>query len=310
MWNLKKVLKMKEGRKKRFESLANEWLEYKKNSIKESTYCNYLFIIEKYLNPYFKNEYICNITNYNNLIQDLSKKLAPKTIRDIICILIAILKYYEEEYEYILKIKKANLPKLNKSKIEVLTKKEKRKLENYCMNNLSLETLGIIISLNTGMRIGEICSLKWNDVDIGEKIIKVKNTIQRIYNKRKNKSSVIIGTAKTDNSIREIPMNKKLYEILRTMKKFYSKDSYVLSGNTKAIEPRRYQKVFKYILKKSRIKQYKFHILRHTFATECIEVGMDIKSLSEILGHANVNITLKTYVHSTNEMKKKYLEKL
>lgn len=138
----------------------------------------------------------------------------------------------------------------------------------------------------------------------------MKKTVQRIYNKREMKSKVIIGKAKTDDSIREIPMNKKIYEILQPMKKLYNKEYFVLSGTTKALEPRRYQKNFKFILKECKIRKHKFHILRHTFATECIEVGMDIKSLSEVLGHANINITLKTYVHSSNKMKKKYLEKL
>lgn len=294
----------------KYEDLANEWLEYKKTSIKESTYYNYMFIIEKYLMPYFRGEYVHNITNYNSLIQNLSKKLSSKTIRDIMCILKAMLKYYEEEYECRLKIKKVNLPKLEKNKIEILTKKEKQKLINYCMNNLSKETLGIIICLNTGLRIGEICSLKWENIEFEEKVIKVKKTVQRIYNKREKKSKIIMGKAKTDNSIREIPMNKKIYEILQSMKKLYNKDFFVLSGTTNALEPRRYQKIFKDILKQSKVKKYKFHILRHTFATECIEVGMDIKSLSEILGHANINITLNTYVHSSNKMKKKYLEKL
>lgn len=120
----------------KYEDLVNEWLEYKKTSIKESTYCNYMFNIEKYLMPYFQGEYVHNITNYNSLIQNLSNKLSAKTIRDIMCILKAMLKYYEEEYECRLKIKKVNLPKLEKSKIEILTKKEKQKLINYCMNNL------------------------------------------------------------------------------------------------------------------------------------------------------------------------------
>lgn len=310
MWYLKNVLEKQKIRNIKFEKLANEWLEYKKISIKESSYCNYLFNIEKYLMPYLKNKYVHEITNYNNLIRELSEKLSAKTVRDIVCILKAILKYYEEEYECVLKIKKTILPKLNKSKVDILSKKEKRELERYCIKNLSKETLGVIICLNTGMRIGEICSLKWEDIDLNEKIIKIKNTIQRIYNRKEKKSKVIIGKAKTEHSIREIPINKKLYEILNSMEKLYKKEFFVLSGTSKALEPRRYQKIFESIIRKNNIKKYTFHVLRHTFATECIEVGMDIKSLSEILGHSNINVTLNIYVHSSNGMKKKYLEKL
>lgn len=310
MWNLKRLFKKKEGEKMKFEDLANEWLEYKKNSIKESTYYNYMINIENHLKPYFKNMSFEENINYNNLIQELSERLSSKTIRDIIAILKAIFKYYEEEYDCKLKIKKANVPKMEKKKIDILTKKEQGRLENYCINNMNLKTLGILVCLNTGLRIGEICSLKWENIDFEEKVIRVKKSAQRIYNKREKQTKLIIGKPKTDDSIRVIPMNRKLFEILYSKRKQYKSNYFLLSGKEKCVEPRRYQETFKSILKKSKVKNYKFHILRHTFASKCIEVGMDIKSLSEILGHANINVTLKIYVHSSNKLKKKYLEKL
>lgn len=137
----------------------------------------------------------------------------------------------------------------------------------------------------------------------------MRKTLQRIY--RGNKSEVIIDSPKTRTSIRSIPMSDKLYKILQPIKNNDQKEDFFLTGSSeKFIEPRRYQYMYKFILKQSRIKPYKFHILRHTFATNCIEVGMDPKSLSEILGHSNVNITLSRYVHSSYQIKKKFLEKL
>lgn len=310
MWNLKKVFKMKEGRKMKFEILANEWLEYKKNEIKESTYFNYMINIENHLIPYFKGVCVEDIVNYNNLVQELTLKLSSKTIRDIIVILKSIFKYYEEEYNCKLKIKKVAIPKIEKKKVEILTKKEQGRIENYCMNNLNLKTIGILVCLNTGLRIGEICSLKWENIDFEEKVIRVKKTVQRLYNKKEKQTKLVIGNPKTDDSVRTIQMNKKLLEILYPIRKQYKSGCFLLSGKEKCIEPRRYQDIFKNILKKSKVKEYKFHILRHTFATNCISVGMDIKSLSELLGHANINVTLKIYVHSSNKIKKKYLEKI
>ncbi|HIU52084.1 MAG TPA: site-specific integrase [Candidatus Merdicola faecigallinarum] len=294
-----------------FENIAKDWIENKKVSIKKSTYYNYLFIIEKYLNPEFKGKNIKKIKNYNDYIQKLSENLSAKTVRDIANVLKVILKYYEDKYDYILQINKINMPRVAKKRVKILSTEEKSKLEKYCVEKNTLKALGIIICLNTGMRIGEICSLKWKDIDLEMKKIYVDKTMQRIYNKNKKSSDVIIDRSKTECSIRDIPINKNIYGILKQLKKKYKDNDYFLSGKEdKIIEPRNYQYTFKTILKQCKIRPYKFHILRHTFATNCIEVGLDAKSLSEILGHSNVNITLGIYIHSSDRIKKKYLEKL
>lgn len=165
--------------------------------------------------------------------------------------------------------------------------------------------------MNTGMRIGEICTLKWKNVDLEKRILYVKATLQRIYDRENRTTKVIIDTPKTQSSVRNIPISNKLYEILEPVKSKYQDEDFFLTGSENTfIEPRRLQYIFKELLKNSRVKMYKFHILRHTFATECIEVGMDVKSLSEILGHSSVDITLNRYVHSSYKTKKKYLERL
>lgn len=307
---IKKILK-KEATNMKFNTIANEWLDFKKVTIKQSTYNNYLYIVEKYLNNEFGNMNIEDIKNYNNFIQKLNKNLSPKYIREITSILKAILGYYEEEYEIKLNTKKMNIPKLEKKKLQILTNREKQKLENYCIEENTLKSLGIVICLNTGMRIGELCALKWENIDLDEKNIYVKQTLQRIYNKQTGKTEVIIDTPKSTCSVRAIPINNKLYGILKPLRKKYKQDAFFLTGlKGKFIEPRNYQNIFKAILKKCKIKKYKFHICRHTFSTNCIEIGMDIKTLSEILGHSSVEITLNTYVHSSRKLMKKYLEKL
>ncbi len=297
--------------KMNFERVSKEWLNYKRISIKESTFYNYLFIIEKYLNPEFKEKNIEKIRNYNDYIQNLQKKLSSKTVRDIINVLKAILKYYEDENDCILQVKRINVPKLEKKRLNILSHKEKEKLEKYCLEKNTLKTLGIIMCLNTGMRVGEICSLKWKNIDLDNRYIYVENTVQRVYNGNKRNSNIIIDKPKSDCSVRSIPINQKLYEVLKKLRKKYNDEDYFLSGKVnKIVEPRNYQYTLKSILKKCKLKPYKFHILRHTFATNCVEVGMDAKSLSEILGHSDVNITLGIYVHSSDKIKKKYLEKI
>ena len=294
-----------------FERISEEWINYKRISIKDSTYYNYLFIIEKYLNPEFRYKDIESIINYNYYVQKLQERLSSKTIRDIINVLKSILKYYEDEYDSVLQVKRINVPRLEKKRIKILSVKEKEKLEKYCFEQNTPKTLGIIVCLNTGMRVGEICALKWKNIDLENKYIYVENTLQRVYNQQERKSNIIIDKPKSNCSIRSIPINQKMYEVLKNMKNKFNDDDYFLSGrNNKLVEPRNYQYTFKSILKKCKLKSYKFHILRHTFATNCIEVGMDAKSLSEILGHSDVDITLDIYVHLSDKIKKKYLEKL
>lgn len=307
---LQKIFKRKEDEKMNFEKLSDEWLEYKKITIKESTYLNYMNIIEKYLKPEFKELNFDEVINYNNYIQKLLNKLSHKTVRDIIAVLKAILKYYEEEYNKVLKIKRSGIPKLIKKKIQILNEKETLKLEEYCLSNSTLKNLGILICINTGIRIGEICALKWENIDLEERKIRIIHTVERLYNKKCRNSKVVINTPKTESSIRSIPISDKLFQSLKIISKDYKNDAFFLSGTNKLVEPRSYQYYFKDVLNKLNIKPYKFHSLRHTFATNCIKVGMDIKSLSEILGHADINITLKIYVHSSDKLKKKYLEKL
>ena len=298
-------------RRKNFRVVTEEWLKYKKNTVKKSTYYNYSYSVEKYLYPRFADQDITQIKDYNDFIEKLTDTLAPKTVRDIITKLKEIINFYEEEHNTKLNIKKMSLPKMNKKEIQILSNKEKQKLEKYCIQQNDLKSLGILICLNTGLRVGEVCALRWENVDFETRRIHVEKTIERIYSKEENKTIVIIDTPKSITSVRTIPINSKLYNILKQIRGKSKKTDFVLTGSSEHyVEPRNYQYHFKEILKRSKVKKYKFHTLRHTFATNCIEAGMDIKSLSEILGHADVSITLNIYVHSSDKIKRKYLEKI
>lgn len=310
---LKGVREIIVSRRKRkdFEVVTEEWLKYKKNTVKKSTYYNYSYSVAKYLYPSFAGKNITKIKNYNNFIEELSDTLSPKTVRDIVTKLKEIINFYEEEHNTKLNIKKMSLPKMNKKEIQILSNKEKQKLEKYCIEQNSLKSLGILICLNTGLRIGEVCALRWENIDFESKKIHIEKTIERIYSKEENKTIVIIDTPKSITSVRTIPINSKLYNILKQIRGKSKKTDFVLTGSSEHyVEPRNYQYHFKEILKRNKVKKYKFHTLRHTFATNCIEAGMDIKSLSEILGHADVSITLNIYVHSSDKAKRKYLEKI
>ena len=272
-----------------------------------------MYVINKYIIAKFENILIEDLKNYNfnDFVIELMSELSTKTVRDIICILKAILCYANEEYNCNIKISKITSPKLIPGNIDIFSNKEKGRLEKYCIRVNTLKSMGILICLNTGIRIGELCALKWKEIDLDKKILYVNNTLQRVYDKTQKKTKIIIDAPKTAKSIRQIPISNKLYERLKKIKNEYNANNFFLTGSSeKFIEPRNYQKYFKNTLRKCKIKSYKFHTLRHTFASNCIEVGMDVKSLSEILGHSSVEITLNKYVHSNYKLQKKYLEKL
>lgn len=310
---LEKVKLNLENRKVKFSDITEQWLEQKDNEIKQSTYANYKYLIEKYLNPQLEMLSIKDLLryNYNQFIKELTKNLSSKTVKDICTVLKSILKFAEKKYKCNFNIEEMRTPKLNIENVKTLSNREKNKLEKYCLKSQTLRNIGIIVCLYTGLRIGEICAIKWKNIDLEKKEIYVKSTLQRSYEKNGEKTKIIIDSPKTKKSIRSIPISNKLYLILRDLKSKYNEEDFLLTGNNiKVIEPRNYRYDFQKTLKECKIKPYKFHVLRHTFATDCINVGMDIKSLSEILGHSNVNITLNRYVHSSYKLKKKYLEKL
>lgn len=186
----------------------------------------------------------------------------------------------------------------------------RKKIEDYCIKSEDLRDLGILLSLYAGLRIGEVCALKWENIDFENKLIDVTHTLQRVYVGKRD-TKVIYTTPKTPKSIRKIPLSKLLYNRLKEVSKKYSKEAFVLTGEKeKWIEPIGFRYTYRLTLKQSKVNYKKYHTLRHTFATRCIKVGMDIKSLSEVLGHANVTITLNIYVHSSFETKNKYINRL
>lgn len=295
------------------------WLLEKKDYIKESTYANYSNNIFNHIIPKLGNYYLKELNH--KIIQDflleLSKSgrkdnnggLAEKTIKDITIIIKGSIKKGINED----KIKNIeltfNYPKDNKeNKLYVLTKREQNKITKYVLENINSRNIGLLISLYSGIRIGELCGLKWEDVDFKKNCLTINKTIQRVYikDKKKNISKVIITTPKTKNANREIPINKDFLEILKKVKS--NKNDYILTGNEKYIEPRTYRKHFNKVLDELKIKHFNFHSLRHTFATNCISLGVDYKTVSELLGHANVNITLNLYVHPRYSQKKKCID--
>lgn len=292
-----------------------EWLNEQKNYVKESTYANYTNIVFNHIIPKLGNYKLSELSNqilqnfilncYQNGRLDKTGGLSLKTVKDIVTVLKCSLK---KAINYN-KMEQINLnfiyPKENTKKINILTKKEQKKITNYIVNNINNKNIGILISMCSGIRIGELCALKWDDIDLKRNLIYINKTLQRIYIKEKNKniSKIIISSPKTKNAIREIPISKDLAKYLLSIRG--KNNEYVITGNNKYIEPRAYRKYFSSFLKKLNLEEVNFHVLRHTFATNCINLGVNSKTVSELLGHSSVNITLNLYVHPELSEKKK-----
>lgn len=300
--------------------VAYDWFETVKLQTKESTRNKYHNILTNYILPTYKDKTLNDITydfiesHCNFLLSSGGKKgcgLSPKTVTDVLSVIRSILKFATKKGMYVPCDGNAVHIKCKTKPMRILSKSEQEKLCKYILSEPEPCNIGILVCLFTGLRVGEICALRWEDISFTEQIIHVHNTIQRIQNLSSDelKTKIIITTPKSSCSIRTIPIPDHLKEVLVKYKK--SSSGYILTNDEyKFIEPRTMQNRFKKILKLNCIESANFHSIRHTFATRCIELGFDVKSLSEILGHATVNITMNRYVHPSLELKKENMKKL
>lgn len=301
-------------KEKTINQITEEWKEEKKKYVKKSTYAAYQLLIQNHIKPYFGDLYEVNEEKVQQFVFDkLDAGLSEKTIRDIIIVLKMILKFgIKNGYLEYVQIDVKFPSKQDKKNLDVLSKADQKKFMEHLRNNFTFKNLGIFICLSTGMRIGEICGLRWCDVDTAEGVIKVRHTLQRIYiiEGETRHTELLLDTPKTANSVRDIPMSSELLKMLKSINKVVNENYYVISNDIKPIEPRTYRNYYKKLCKQLDIQELKFHGLRHSFATRCIESKADYKTVSVLLGHSNISTTLNLYVHPNKEQKKKTIDKM
>ncbi len=304
-----------------FEAWSKEWLHRKEPFIKYSTFAAYTNIVINHLIPYWGEkelteineeqvqEYVLHLVSKGRL--DGNGGINVRSARDIVVVFKSILRdaarlkmihapsfelhYPRTEYEH---------------RIPVLSKTIQIQLVEAVQNDLTPASSGILLSLYTGLRIGEVCALKWESIDLNEAVLQVKQTVQRVYIKSsrdKGSSKLVMGTPKTRTSRREIPLSKALLAVLRRLPEAPG-NSYLLTGTEHCMEVRTFRSFFQSFLDRHSIPRINFHALRHTFATRCIECGADAKTVSEILGHATIAMTMNLYVHPRVEQKRNCVE--
>ena len=299
---------------KTIREIALAWKSDKQRYVKQSTYAAYVLVLENHILPSFSDcEALSEKLVQEFVLQKLNGGLSIKTVKDILIVLKMVMKFgvknkWMNYCEWDIKYPTTEVNK----EIEVLSVAHHKKILDFIKQNFTFRNLGIYISLTTGLRIGEICGLKWSDINAENGTITVNRTIERIYiveGERKH-TELVINTPKTKNSCREIPMNKELLEMVKPLKKVVNADFYVLTNEEKPTEPRTYRNYYHRLMKHLDIPRLKYHGLRHSFATRCIESNCDYKTVSVLLGHANITTTLNLYVHPNMEQKKKCIAKM
>lgn len=314
------VPRSQDGSSPGFRALSMEWLESVRPRIKVSSYHKYRNLLFSYILPVWDQEALSSITT--NRIQELcnyllveggktGSGLSPKTVADTLSVIRSILRYAQSIGIPTVSSGEGIVIRQEIKELCILSHSEQDVLYRYLIRNPTNKNLGLLLCLFSGLRIGEICALTWEDISMTDQIIHVNKTMQRVQAPEASdtRTVIMVTTPKSQCSIRTIPLPPNITEIIG---KYYPDASgYVLSGNINhGIEPRTMENHFKQVSRQLNIRPMNFHALRHTFATRCVEVGFDIKSLSEILGHANVAFTMSRYVHPTMQMKKENMQKL
>lgn len=301
--------------------VMEEWLKDRKTDVKESTYAQYANLTQNHILPQL-GEISLEDLNPEMISQFLKEKLktgridrkgglSPKTVSDIRSVLLLGLEYARRQKYDCFEESKIFSPKHSKTEMKVLTREEQSRLEEYLSRHIDPLSLGVLTTLYGGFRIGEICALQWGDIHFESGVVQIHKTIIRIQNTGHpggKKTRILISRPKTESSRRMVPLPTFLLDLLKSVCE--KPEIYLITGTKAFMEPRMYLEKYKQILKQAGLDSFSFHTLRHTFATRCVESGFDIKSLSEILGHASVSTTLQNYVHPSLELKKEQMERL
>ena len=306
-----------------YKNWIENWVERKSPLVKESTFAAYSNIIVNHLLPKFGRLELTEITEERmqayvfSLVKEgrLDGKggLNPHSAKDVLIVLKTTLRDAMRAKELPRMVYDVRVPaKRQVESVPILDRKDQERLVQAIYLDLSSKSAGILLCLYTGLRIGELCALQWKDIDFENKILHVRQTVQRIYKKQLNgagKSKVVISAPKSRTSAREIPLAPILLPVLERLRK-EDAECYFIGGNAKCSEVRTYREFYDRFLARNNLTHIRFHALRHTFATRCIEAGGDCKTVSELLGHSTVNLTLNLYVHPQMAQKRQCIESL
>ena len=313
---------LRKNKKIVFEDCAEQWLQEKRGKVKESTWTTYSRMLESQLLPSFSGIPVKYITKekIREYMQEKAEKgkmdgsggLSAKSCKDLLVLLLAILDYAEEVYGIKVEVKKIKPREYIQNQcqitIETLTEEECRDLTHILFLQGDGEAIGILLSLYTGLRLGEVCALRWENIDLERGVLQIRATMARVLSVDGAKRTKLIFTApKTKSSVRDVPIPEMLLPLLEHQN---GKTGFLLTGTERYMDMRTLQNHFKRTLKENGIRPVRYHCLRHTFATNCVNMEFDIKTVSEILGHSSTTVTWERYVHSSLHRKRILMQQL
>ncbi len=292
------------------------WMPEKKRQVKESTFAAYCLTCSRILIPAFGEKEVGEIDKIavrSFAYRELESK-SPKTVKDTLIVLKMLMKFAADELEQAIPSVEWRITwpsaNLEDHKLERYSPKQMKKILDYLMENPGNAALGVLIALTTGVRIGELCALRFSDVDFDKGVIHITKTVERIArltgmeSDSKMTTAVIESTPKTKNSLRDVPIPSKLKKMLKAFAAISKPEYYINSGSVRCCEPRIFRNHAASLIEAAGVTPVlKFHALRHTFATTLIENNIDAKTVSSILGHSDVSVTLNLYVHPSDEAK-------
>ena len=303
----------------RFSELAELWLATFAQSVKESTLAHYRYTLHKYLLPVLGSLMFSELNEAaleRLFLQILSpddgnhKPLGTSSAQECLGMLKRICRYGAHLHLLPPMELCVKLPAKKKAEPVPLNQSEQANLRAFLLDDPTPRKVGVLLQMELGLRIGEVCGLQWRDFDLHEGILTIRRTVCRI-SCGDGHTKLLVQTPKTQKSAREIPLPRQLAQLLRRLKGVATPDTWFLSGNeTRPVEPRCYRKSIRCYLKKAALRIVHPHVLRHTFATTCLQAGCDIKTLSELLGHTNPTVTLQRYVHSDLTRMRKELQRV
>lgn len=290
---------------------TEHFLGKKQDAVKKSTYNRYAYMCKRYILPELGTIQLCTLTadRLSRLFRQLRKKnLSEKSIRDVGVLIKSVLKFARKKLNCSCPACEAPLPACHSKKVEVFTEREITLLAGQIAAEPNLTGLCVLLVLNTGLRLGELCALKKSDIDFTAGILHVERSVQRISGA--DGTRLTVQTPKSDSSFRSVPVPADMLALLYAAAREIREGAYLLTNKEVPLDPRTMQYRYKALLKRCGVRYRNFHVLRHTYATRCIEKGADIKSVSELLGHADIRTTLQIYVHSSLEHKRQIVESI
>lgn len=308
---------------KRFGELAQEWLLQQKPFLKPASLAKYRNLMETHIFPHLGHLLLKDLSQaqFQDFLMQQSLEgnrstggsLSVSTLQSLLHLLQAVLEYGAARNLLVRFPLSLPVRMVKPAQVQTLTPRDEDKLDQYLSSHPSDRNLGILLSLYCGLRLGEVCGLQWQDMDLRLGILQVQRTVQRIPCEPQSggkRTKLEVSSPKTHTSRRRIPLPGFLLALLRSFAAKSAPAYYIVSGKDSPMEPRLYQYYFQQVLEKAGVARINYHALRHTFATNCVALGFDCKTLSEILGHSNVSITLNRYVHPTLSQKKGQMEYL